>query len=58
VANIVARLAAFARSPQGQRMISTATQKAQKVARDPRTQEKVRQLKDQVSKRRGGGGPH
>jgi hypothetical protein len=56
VPGIVSRITAFARSPQGQRVITTATRKAQEIARDPRTKEKVQQLRERAAQRRGGSG--
>ena len=58
MAGIVSRIAAFARTPQGQRVITTATRKAQELARDPKNRERIQQLRDRAGKRRpGGSGP-
>ncbi|WP_199487248.1 hypothetical protein [Actinomadura spongiicola] len=48
MASIITRIKMFLRSPQGQK----ARARAERLARDPRTQAKVRRL---MSKRRGGG---
>ncbi|MFG2086984.1 MULTISPECIES: hypothetical protein [unclassified Spirillospora] len=49
MASIVIRIKRFLRSPQGQK----ARARAQRMARDPRTQAKARRL---LGKFRGGGG--
>ncbi len=53
---ILSKLTAFARSPQGQRAISTASRKAQEVAKDPKTRAKIDGVRSKLSKRGGGTG--
>ena len=53
MAGIVSRIAAFARTPQGQRVITTATRKAQELARDPKNRERIQQLRERAAKRGG-----
>lgn len=48
MANLLIKLAAFARSPQGQKAIRMAQQKA----KDPATQRKISQLAQRLTKRR------
>ena len=55
MAGIVSRIAAFARTPQGQRVITTAARKAQELARDPRNRERVQQLRQRAARRGSGG---
>jgi hypothetical protein len=52
MASLFNKVAAFARSPQGQRMISQATTKAKQVANDPKAR-----VRSELAKRRGGGTP-
>jgi hypothetical protein len=49
--SLLTRVAQFARSPQGRRMIS----EAQRVARDPKTRRQIAQVRERLAKR--GGGP-
>ena len=56
MAGIVSRIAAFARTPQGQRVITTATRKAQELARDPKNRERIQQLRERAARRGGSGG--
>ena len=44
------RLATFAKSPQGRRLIN----QAQKAARDPRNRERLEQVRARLQKREGG----
>jgi hypothetical protein len=61
MASLFTKVAAFARSPQGQRMISQATTKAKQVANDPKTRARIDQsatrVRSELAKRRGGGTP-
>ncbi len=58
--SLFGKLAGLARSPQGQRVISQATRKAQQLAKDPATRAKLDQgaarVRAEVDKRRGGSG--
>ena len=55
---IIGKLAAFARTPQGQRIIMSAARKAQQMASDPATQAKYADLRSKAARRgpRGTGG--
>ncbi|SDQ76959.1 hypothetical protein [Quadrisphaera sp. DSM 44207] len=55
MAGIVGRLVAFARTPQGQRVITTAARKAQQMARDPKTQARIADLRNRATRRGSGG---
>ncbi|PWJ56460.1 hypothetical protein SAMN06264364_101438 [Quadrisphaera granulorum] len=55
MAGILDKLTRFARSPQGQRAISTATRKAQEMARDPKNRSKIEQLRSRLGGRGSGG---
>ena len=61
MASLFTKVAAFARSPQGQRMISQASAKAKELANDPKTRAKIDQgaarVRSELAKRRGGGTP-
>ncbi|HKG51754.1 MAG TPA: hypothetical protein VKB14_15055 [Actinomycetales bacterium] len=61
MASLFTKVAAFARSPQGQRMISQATTKAKQVANDPKTRARIDQhaarVRAELAKRRSGGTP-
>jgi hypothetical protein len=58
--SLFGKLAGLAKSPQGQKMISQATKKAQELAKDPATRAKIDQgaarVRAEVDKRRGGSG--
>lgn len=58
MASIFGKLTELARSPQGKKVISQATRKAQQLANDPATRAKIDQgtarLKAEVAKRRTG----
>ena len=45
MAGLVGKIAAYARTPAGQRLIRTAAQKAQQLASDPKTRAKVAGLR-------------
>ncbi len=53
VASLFNKIAQFAKSPQGQRAIQQATQKAQQFAKDPKNRAKIDQFR---AKLQGGGG--
>lgn len=57
MASLFGKLAGFARSPQGQKMLAQAARKAQEMANDPATRAKVDQgtarVRAEVAKRRG-----
>ena len=61
MASLFGKLAGLARSPQGQRVISQASRKAQELAKDPATRAKIdkgtARVRAEVDKRRGGGSP-
>ena len=61
MASLFSKAAAFARSPQGQRLISQASAKAKELANDPKTRAKIDQgaarLRSEIARRRGGGQP-
>lgn len=48
---LIGKIAAYARTPAGQRMIRTAAQKAQELAKDPKTRAKVGELRARAAKR-------
>jgi hypothetical protein len=50
MASLVERVTRFVRSPQGQRL----AQRAQELARDPKTRQKLEQLRSRVMKKREG----
>ncbi|MBC7640497.1 MAG: hypothetical protein H7231_12040 [Rhodoferax sp.] len=61
MASLFGKLAGFARSPQGRKVIDQASRKAQQLAKDPATRAKIDQgaarVRSEVDKRRGGGTP-
>jgi hypothetical protein len=61
MASLFSKAVAFARSPQGQRMISQASAKAKELANDPKTRAKIDQgaarVRSELEKRRSGGRP-
>ncbi|SDO18479.1 hypothetical protein SAMN05660199_01462 [Klenkia soli] len=52
MASLFDKIAKFAKSPQGQRAIRTATDKAQQFAKDPKNRAKIEQVR---AKLQGGG---
>jgi hypothetical protein len=52
VASLMNKITQFAKSPQGQRVIRQATDKAQQFAKDPKNRAKLDQLR---AKLQGGG---
>ena len=61
MASLFGKLAGFARSPQGRKVIDQASRKAQQLAKDPATRANIDQgtarVRAEVDKRRGGGTP-
>ncbi len=61
MASLFGKIAGFARSPQGRRVIDQASRKAQELAKDPATRAKIdkgtARVRAEVDKRRGGGTP-
>ena len=61
MASLFGKLAGFARSPQGRRVLDQASRKAQELANDPATRAKIdkgtARVRAEVDKRRGGGSP-
>jgi len=61
MASLIGKVAAFARSPQGQRVIAQASAKAKELANDPKTRAKIDQgaarVRSELAKRRSGGTP-
>jgi hypothetical protein len=61
MASLFGKVAAFARSPQGQRAIAQASAKAKELANDPKTRAKIDQgaarVRAELAKRRSGGTP-
>lgn len=51
MAGLLGKIAAYARTPAGQRMIRTAAQKAQAMAKDPKTRARVGELRARTGKR-------
>ncbi len=51
MAGLIGKIASLARTPAGQRALRTATTKAQEVAKDPRTKERVAEVKDRIQRR-------
>ncbi|MBF5080729.1 hypothetical protein [Quadrisphaera sp. INWT6] len=56
MAGLLSKLTDFARSPKGQRAISTASRKAQQMARDPKNRSKIDGLRSKLGGRGGTGG--
>ncbi len=61
MASLFGKLAGFARSPQGRKVIDQASRKAQELAKDPATRAKIDQgtarVRAEVDKRRGAAAP-
>ena len=49
------KITQFAKSPQGQRAIRQATEKAQQFAKDPKNRAKIDQLRAKLQGSKGGG---
>ena len=56
MAGLLSKLTDFARSPKGQRAISTASRKAQQMARDPENRSKIDGLRSRFGGRGGSSG--
>lgn len=56
MAGLLSKLTDFARSPKGQRAISTASRKAQEMARDPKNRSKIDGLRAKLGGRGTSGG--
>ena len=52
MAGLLGKITSFVRSPSGQRALRTATGKAQELAKDPRTKDKITQVRQRFQ---GGG---
>ncbi len=57
MASLFSKVAQFANSPKGKDMIRQATDKAQQVAKDPKTRAKIDEVRRRVQGGRGGTGP-
>ena len=55
MASLITKLTQFAKSPQGQRAIRTATDKAQQFAKDPKNRAKIDQVRSRLQGGKGGG---
>ena len=51
MAGLLGKITAYARTPAGQRVIRTAAQKAQEMAKDPKTRAKVAELRQRAGRR-------
>jgi curli biogenesis system outer membrane secretion channel CsgG len=51
MAGLLGKLTAYARTPAGQRVIRTAAQKAQQLAKDPKTRAKVSEFRQRAGRR-------
>ena len=56
MASLFSKVAQFASSPKGQQMIRQATDKAQQMAKDPKTRAKIDEVRRRVQGGRGGTG--
>jgi hypothetical protein len=56
MASLFSKVAQFANSPKGKQAIRSATEKAQELARDPRTRAKIDDVRRRVQGGRGGTG--
>jgi hypothetical protein len=54
VASLFDRVSKIMRSPQGQRIVQQASEKAQQLSKDPATRARVQKVRDQVVRRVGG----
>jgi hypothetical protein len=57
MASLFSKVTQFANSPKGKEMIRQATDKAQQVAKDPKTRAKIDEVRRRVQGGRGGSGP-
>jgi len=51
MASLFNKIAKYARSPEGQRRIRQASQKAQEIAKDPATKRKLEDVRSRLNKR-------
>ena len=56
MASLFSKVAQFANSPKGKQAIRSATEKAQELARDPRTRAKIDDVRRRIQGGRGGTG--
>jgi hypothetical protein len=56
MASLFTKVAQFANSPKGKQVIRQATDKAQQMAKDPRTRAKIDDVRRRVQGGRGGNG--
>ncbi|SNR90181.1 hypothetical protein [Blastococcus mobilis] len=56
MASLFSKVAQFANSPQGKRAIRSATEKAQGLAKDPKTRAKIDDVRRRLQGGRGGTG--
>jgi hypothetical protein len=57
MASLFNKVVQFANSPKGKQVIRQATDKAQEMAKDPRTRAKIDDVRRRVQGGRGGSGP-
>ena len=57
MASLFSKVAQFANSPKGKQVIRQATDKAQLMAKDPKTRAKIDEVRRRVQGGRGGNGP-
>ncbi len=55
MASLFSKLTQFAKSPQGQRAIRTAGDKAQQFAKDPKNRARIEQVRSKLQGGKGGG---
>jgi hypothetical protein len=56
MASLFSKVAQFANSPQGKQAIRAATEKAQELAKDPKTRAKIDDVRRRIQGGRGGTG--
>jgi hypothetical protein len=56
MASLFSKVAQFANSPQGKQAIRSATEKAQELAKDPKTRAKIDDVRRRLQGGRGGTG--
>ena len=57
MASLFSKLTQFANTPKGRQVIAQATDKAQQLAKDPKTRAKIDDVRRRVQGGRGGSGP-
>jgi hypothetical protein len=57
MASLFTKVVQFANSPKGKQVIRQATDKAQEMAKDPRTRAKIDDVRRRMQGGRGGAGP-